>query len=172
MIDIQKKEVRQELIAKYLDAETSRNEEKMLLEYYLANRKVDDDEKGFAELIRVEYVNASLLSNEGVEEYERIVSEGKPKLRLKPSRWITWMSGIAATVALFVWMVSVPQKSNTVEIAQTIQQVMNLPMDEIASITATPVNDYVWVKAELKDGTTKTFIMSENKGTTSLLAIN
>jgi hypothetical protein len=45
-------------------------------------------------------------------------------------------------------------------------------MDEIASITATPVNDYVWVKAELKDGTTKTFIMSENKGTTSLLAIN
>ena len=172
MIDIQKKEVRQELIAKYLDAETSHNEEKILLEYYLTNNKVDDDEKGFAELIWVEYVNASLLSNEGVEEYERIVSEGKPKLRLKPSRWITWVSGIAATVVLFVWMVSSPQKSSTVEIAQTIQQVINLPMDEIASITATPVNDYVWVKAELKDGTTKTFIMSENKGTTSLLAIN
>ena len=172
MIDIQKKEVRQELIAKYLDAETSRNEEKMLLEYYLTNREVDDDEKGFAKLIRVEYVNASLLSNEGVEEYERIVNEGKPKLRLKPLQWITWVSSIAATVALFVWMVSSPQKTNTDEIAQSIQQVINLPMNEITSITATPVNEYVWVKAELKDGTTKTFIMSENQGTTSLLAIN
>ena len=61
MIDLQKKEVRQELIAKYLDAETSHYEEKILLEYYLTNNKVDDDEKGFAELIWVEYVNASLL---------------------------------------------------------------------------------------------------------------
>lgn len=172
MIDIQKKEVRRELIAKYLDAETSRNEEKMLLEYYLTNRKVDDDEKEFAELIRVEYINASLLSNEGVEEYERIVNEGKPKLRLKPLQRITWVSGIAATVALFLWMISSPQKTSTVEIAQTIQQVMNLPMNEMTSITATPVNEYIWVKVELKDGTTKTFIMSENKGATSLLAIN
>ena len=47
-------------------------------------------------------------------------------------------------------------------------------MEEMVSISATPVDEYVWIKAELKDGSTKTFIMSKDKemGETSLLAIN
>ena len=174
MIDIRNKEIRKSLIAKYLDAETSLAEERMLVDYYLGNMDVDEDEQAFVKMIRMENIQTNLLSDKGVEEYDRIVSETKQESKRIPLRRMIWVGGIAASIALFFMLspVFTSPKANTMEIAQCIQQVINLPMDEIASITATPVNDYVWVKAELKDGTTKTFIMSENKGTTSLLAIN
>ena len=174
MIDIRNKEIRKSLIAKYLDAETSFAEERMLVDYFLSHKDVDEDEQAFVKMIRMENIQTNLLSDKGVEEYDRIVSETNQDSKRIPLRRMIWVGGIAASIALFFMLspVFTSPKANTMEIAQCIQQVINLPMDEIASITATPVNDYVWVKAELKDGTTKTFIMSENKGTTSLLAIN
>lgn len=174
MIDIRNKEIRKSLIAKYLDAETSFAEERMLVDYFLSHKDVDEDEQAFVKMIRMENIQTNLLSDKGVEEYDRIVSETKQESKRIPLRRMIWVGGIAASIALFFMLspVFTSPKANTMEITQCIQQVINLPMDEIASITATPVNDYVWVKAELKDGTTKTFIMSENKGTTSLLAIN
>ena len=174
MIDIRNKEIRKSLIAKYLDAETSFAEERMLVDYFLSHKDVDEDEQAFVKMIRMENIQTNLLSDKGVEEYDRTVSETKQESKRIPLRRMIWVGGIAASIALFFMLspVFTSPKANTMEIAQCIQQVINLPMDEIASITATPVNDYVWVKAELKDGTTKTFIMSENKGTTSLLAIN
>ena len=173
-MDIRNKEFRKKLIIKYLDVETSSAEERMLVDYFLSHKDVDEDEQAFVKMIRMENIPTNLLSDKGVEEYDRIVSETKQESKRIPLRRMIWVGGIAASIALFFMLspVFTSPKANTMEIAQCIQQVINLPMDEIASITATPVNDYVWVKAELKDGTTKTFIMSENKGTTSLLAIN
>ena len=64
-MDIKNKEIRLELIARYLNAETSPAEEKMLMEYYGSNNHVDDDEQAFAKMIRMEKMNVSLLSEEG-----------------------------------------------------------------------------------------------------------
>lgn len=176
MTDIRNKDIRKALIIKYLDAETSLAEERMLMDYYLDCKDVDEDEKAFAQMIRMENVHTSLLSDEGVEEYDRIVSETKQNPKRIPLRWMTWAGGIAASIALLLMLspISTSSKVNTAEIAQCIQQVMNLDMEDMVSISATPVDDYVWVKAELKDGSTKTFIMSKDKemGATSLLAIN
>ena len=50
---------------------------------------------------------------------------------------------------------------------------MNLDTDGIVSISAVPVDECVWIKAKLEDGTVKTFILSKDKeDTTSLLAVN
>ena len=175
-MDINNKEIRKTLIAKYLDAETSLAEERMLVDYYLGNKDVDEDEQAIAQMIRMENFQASLLSDEGVEEYDRIVSKTKQESKRIPLRWMAWVGGIAASIALLLMMypISTSPKVNTAEIAQCIQQVMSLDMEDMVSISATPVDEYVWVKAELKDGETKTFIMSKDKdmGTTSLLAIN
>lgn len=77
------------------------------------------------------------------------------------------MGGIAASIALFVIIspLSSPvrQTSETVEIAQCIQQMVNMDMEDIISITATPIDECVWVRTELKDGSTKTFIMNRTK---------
>lgn len=174
-MDIKNKEIRRKLISRYLEAETSPTEERMLMDYYERNHHIDDDEQAFAQMIRMEKMNVSFLSDEGAEEFERIVGKEKQKTRRMPLRWMVWTSGIAAaTIALLFMMVPSSPHSDTIEIVQSIQQVMNLPMDDILSITATPVDDYVWVKATLKDGATQTFILEKDKekGTTTLLAIN
>ena len=173
-MDIKNKEIRLELIARYLNAETSPAEEKMLMEYYGSNNHVDDDEQAFAKMIRMEKMNVSLLSDEGVEEFDRIVGEAKQETKRIPLRWITWASGIAVAIVLLFMLVPSSPKTSTLEIAQSIQQVMNLPMDDVLSITATPIDECIWVKTELKDGSSKTFIMEKDKekGTITLLAIN
>ena len=175
-MDIKDKEFRKKLIVKYLEAETSIAEEKMLVGYYLENEVVDEDEQAIARMIRMDNVNTALLSDEGAEEYDRIVKETSPKIKRISVRWIAWASGIAAAIALFFMLNASPSSSlpNTTEIAQSIQQMMNLDTDGIVSISAVPVDECVWIKAELEDGTVKTFIMSKDKeeDTTSLLAIN
>ena len=174
MIDIRNKEFRKKLIAKYLDAETSLTEEKVLVDYYLDNKDVDEDEQAFAQMIRMENIHASLLSDEGVEEFDRIVNEKKQESKRIPLRWMTWVGGIAASIALLFAVIPSSQVPETSEIAQSIQQVMDLGMDDVVSITATPIDKCVWVKVELENGEKKTFIMEKDKemGTTSLLAIN
>ena len=171
-MDIRNKEIRQQLIIRYLDAETSPAEEKMLLDYYGRNHQVDDDEQAFAQMIRMENLNASLLSDEGVEEFDKIVAHTRQETKRFPFQWMAWMSGIAATLALMFMMVPSSPKTNTLEIAQSIQQVINLPLDDIMSIAATPIDEYIWIKATLKDGSIQTFIMDKGKETTTLLAIN
>lgn len=178
MMDIHKKDIRRELINRYLNAETSLAEEKMLVSFYLSNKNIDEDEQTIAKMIRVENIHTSLLSDEGVQEYERIVNAAKQPSKQISFKWITWMGGIAASIALFfiISPLSSPmqQTSETVEIAQCIQQMVNLDMEDMISITATPIDECVWVRTELKDGSTKTFIMNrdENNKTTTLLAIN
>ena len=54
MIDIRNKEIRKSLIAKYLDAETSFAEERMLVDYFLSHKDVDEDEQAFVKMIRME----------------------------------------------------------------------------------------------------------------------
>ena len=174
MINIKDKEIRQALIAKYMEAETSLAEERILVDYYLSNKDVDEDEQAFAQMIRMENIHANLLSDEGVEEYDRIINEKKQESKRIPLRWMTWVGGIAASITLLFAVIPSSQVPETSEIAQSIQQVMNLGMDDVISITATPVDKCVWVKVELENGEKKTFIMEKDKemGTTSLLAIN
>lgn len=176
MMDIHNKEIRRELINKYLNAETTPAEERLLLLFYLENKKVDKDEQAASQMMRMENIHASLLSDEGVKEFDRIVNKEKRQPKQTSFRWISWLGGVAASIALFFIIYTKPtsKDSETIEIAQCIQQMVNLDMDDMISITATPIDECVWVKTELKDGSTKTFIMNrdENNKTTTLLAIN
>ena len=76
MTNIKDKETRLQLIAKYLEAETTMAEEALLHAYYTEN-KPEEDEQAFARMICMEHVDADLLSDEGAEEYDRIVSQAK-----------------------------------------------------------------------------------------------
>lgn len=175
MIDINNKGFRKGLIDKYLNAETSIFEERLLVDYYLGNSIIDEDERAIAETIRMENMHAYLLSNAGVEEFDKLVNGAKRNPKNLSIRLIAFASGIAASVALFFAIYPfAPKNANTVDIAQCIRQVMDLEIDNIASVTATPVNEYVWISAEFNNGATKTFIMSNDveMESTSLLAIN
>ena len=177
MINIKDKEIRLQLIAKYLEAETTIAEEAMLHAYYMEN-KADEDEQAIARMICMEHADADLLSDEGAEEFDRTVSENQAKPRKATIRNL-WIGGWAAAVTLLLVLNIVTQRKeepsaafNTVEIAGCIQQLMTV--EDVTSVTASPVKECVLVTAQLADGTTKMFIMNKDseEGSTSMLAIN
>ena len=177
MINIKDKEARLQLIAKYLEAETTVVEEAMLHAYYMEN-KAEEDEQAIARMICMEHADADLLSDEGAEEFDRIVSETKAKPRKTNVRHL-WIGGWAAAVTLLLVLNIVTQRKeepsaafNTVEIAGCIQQLMTV--EDVTSVTASPVKECVLVTAQLADGTTKMYIMNKDSedGSTSMLAIN
>ena len=178
MINIKDKEIRLQLIAKYLEAETTIAEEAMLHTYYMEN-KADEDEQAIAQMICMEHADADLLSAEGAEEFDRIVSQTKPKQSRPIIRRIAWISGAAAAIALLLVLnVQLPQEEvpseafTTVEIAGYVQQLMNV--EDVETVTASPIKECVLVTATLADGTTKMYIINKDseEGSTSMLAIN
>ena len=176
MMDIKDKDTRMALVARYLEADTTVAEEALLAAYYAAN-EAEEDERAIAQMIRMEHANEALLSKEGAEEFDRIVSQTKPKQSRPIIRRMAWISGAAAAIALLLVLnVQLPQGEvepfTTVEIAGYVQQLMNV--EDVETVTASPIKECVLVTATLADGTTKMYIMNKNseEGSTSMLAIN
>lgn len=178
MMDIKDKDTRMALVARYLEAETTVAEEALLAAYYTAN-EAEEDERAIAQMIRIEHANETLLSKEGAEEFDRIVSQTKSKQPKPHIRRMAWIGGVAAAIALLLVLnVALPRKAEpspaftTMEIAGYVQQLMNV--EDIETVTASPVKECVLVTATLADGSTKMFIMNKDpeEGSTSMLAIN
>ena len=175
MMDIKDKDTRMALVARYLEAETTVAEEALLAAYYAAN-EAEEDERAIAQMIRMEHAGAALLSKEGAEEFDRIVSQTKSKPHI---RRMAWIGGVAAAIALLLVLnVTIPREAEpspaftTMEITGYVQQLMNV--EDIEAVTASPVKECVLVTATLSDGSTKMFIMNKDpeEGSTSMLAIN
>lgn len=175
MMDIKDKDTRLALVARYLEADTTVAEEALLAAYYAAN-EAEEDERAIAQMIRMEHANEALLSKEGAEEFDRIVSQTKPKQSRPIIRRMAWISGAAAIALLLVLNVQLPQEEveafTTVEIAGYVQQLMNV--EDVETVTASPIKECVLVTATLADGTTKMYIMNKDseEGSTSMLTIN
>lgn len=178
MMNIQDKDTRMALVARYLEAETTVAEEALLAAYYAAN-ETEEDERAIAQMIRMEHAGEALLSKEGAEEFDRIVSQAKSKQPKHHIRRMAWIGGAAAAIALLLVLnVTIPREAEpspaftTVEIAGYVQQLMNV--EDIETVTASPVKECVLVTATLADGSTKMFIMNKDpeEGSTSMLAIN
>ena len=178
MIDIKDKDVRMVLVAKYLEAETTVAEETLLTAYYAANEP-EEEERAIALMIQMEHANETLLSEKSAEEFDHIVSQTRLKQPKPYFRRLAWAVGVAAAIVLpLVFNVALPREAapsesiTTVEIAGYVQQLINV--EDVETITASPVKDCVLVTATLTDGSTKMFIMNKDseEGSTSMLAIN
>ena len=117
------------------------------------------------------------LSDEAVEQFDRIVEEYERPLRRR--RAIRWLSGIAAAAIAAMILIIHPNSRkevplSTVEIAEGIEQLMNLNPNDITSVTAIPKGSKAILSAHLKDGSNCSYIMTieEGSGTMSLVASN
>lgn len=171
MMNIEDKDIRRALIEKYLEAETTVSEEIALAQWFAAHA-ADPDEAAVAELISLNHPSAVILSEEGEAEFDRIVGGPSAARRRKPARSaLVYAAGIAAAVLLLVVLHTSSHKSpdfTPLEIAEQMNALMSIGMDEIESITAKPSGHQVFVTAYLKDGSSSTFLMSRNSETGGL----
>lgn len=105
------------------------------------------------------------LSEESAAEFDRIVRGSKPRR----SRLLIWGSMLAAAASLALLLTLALSESrcefNGIEIAEGIQQIMNLDTDEVKSVIATPEGSRVILTASMKDGSQCSYVMSRNNGT-------
>ena len=155
------KKHRQKLIARYLEADTTVQEEIMLAEYYRTH-KAEADEADVARLILMDYPVADILSD---------------PVRKRDISYISMaITAIAACIALMVMFI-IPRSGDefTVsEIAENMNILMEMNNQDVESIVAEPQGSKVILTATLKDGNTTTFIMVRNRwdGSTRIVAQN
>lgn len=158
---IKNKKHRQKLIARYLEADTTVQEEIMLAEYYRTH-KAEADEAYVARLILMDYPVADILSD--------------PERKRDISYISMAITAIAACIALMVMFI-IPRSGDefTVsEIAENMNILMEMNNQDVESIVAEPQGSKVILTATLKDGNTTTFIMVRNRwdGSTRIVAQN
>lgn len=173
------KETRKALIEKYLEAETSPEEERRLRDWF-ALHSADEDEREFALLVGLSAPCGHCLpetdDNGAEEEFDRIVSTGKGSRRRRTVRRAVFSAAAAAAIALLIWLVPAgPEADNPltpVQIAEGIRQMMLLDIGDIESIVATPSGSHAILTARLKDGSSCSYILTcnEDDGTAFLLA--
>lgn len=158
---IKDKKHREKLLAKYLEADTTVQEEIMLAEYYRTH-KADADEADIARLILMDYPKAEVLSD--------------PE-RKRDIRQISMIfTAVAACIALMVMFI-IPRTSEEftpMEVVENMNILMEMNNQDVESIVAEPQGTRVILTAKLKDGSSTTFIMVRNRrdGSTRIVAQN
>ena len=158
---IENKKYRQRLIARYLEADTTVQEEILLGEYY-STHKVDADESDVAGLILMDWPKAEVLSDTEHKKGIRHISIA--------------ITAIAACVALLIIFIKphIGCEFTPIEIAENINILMEFNVHDVESIVAKPQGSRVILTATMKDGSSSTFIMIRNRkdGSTRILANN
>ena len=183
-MNINDKEQRRRLEERYLDAETDLCEERLLNEYF-ASHAADPDEREISRLILAsgipEISREECLSDEGVQEYDRIAETGS---KLKRRRKIFIYSGATAAcaAAVLLFFVLRPGKPETspsdaitpIEIAESLTTLADLDSQNIASISAKPLGNGAVIVVNMKNGRKSTFLMTKESetGSVHLLSMN
>lgn len=138
------KELRKSLIGKYLNAETDVEQELILAEWF-ATHDAGPEEEQVARLILAEYPEAGYDAAE--REFDYIIASRKRRMRA-----VRWASGFVACVAVAVGLaLFFPHRRtcdfNGLEIAQGIERIMFLDMENVESVTARPKGNNVIITA-------------------------
>lgn len=167
MMNIEDKDIRRALIEKYLNAETTVSEEIALAQWFSAH-VAGTDELAVAKLISLNHPSVEALYEEGEAIFDRIVGSK----RWNPIRHtVIYAAGIAAAALLFIVLHATTPKTpdfTPLEIAEEMNTLMNIGMEEIESISAKPSGRNILITAYLKDGSSSTFLMSRNPETGGL----
>ncbi len=107
------------------------------------------------------------LSDESAAEFDSIVRKSESRRRT-PLIWGAMLA--AASLALILTLRPGRQECgfNGIEIAEGIQQIMNLDTDNVKSVTAVPEGSRVILTALMKDGSQCSYVMSRSGGVTAV----
>ncbi len=185
---IEDKEYRKALIERYLNADTTPDEECHLRAYYAETATVDDDEKAVARLMNISAPSSESYSQTKADEYDRLfgsdeaaefkLHESDSKQAKKRGFIFKSISAFAACTAAALILILRPKAASTdftpLEIAQSISALAELNSEDVESVAAKPTGGGVIVTVLLKDGTRCDFRMARDgaSGEIQLLAMN
>lgn len=165
------KETRKSLIGMYLDAELDIERERELAEWFAVHGP-EPGEESAANLILAEYPEAGYESAE--KEFDSVMAS-----RERRTRVMRWACGIAACAVMAVSLGLFLSRRNScqfngLEIAQGIERIMSLDMENVESITACPKGSKVIFTAVMNDGSKCSYMMSKDGGSSaiSIVAMN
>ena len=193
MENLTDKNIRGELIARYLEAETDAREEMLLAEYF-AEHAPEADEAAVARLLLAERPEALLAAGErafapqpsadgrrlhGERQQpstsgRRLKGQGPARLEgaARRGRRLLWScAAAAAALALFLLLRPAAQEApafTPLEVAESLSAIANLGLGDIESVTAVPSGANFLVTVHLKDGSDLPFIMSKDGDTGAL----
>ncbi len=193
MENLTDKNIRGELIARYLEAETDVREEMLLAEYF-AEHAPEADEAAVARLLLAERPEALLAAGERAfapqpsadgrrlhGERPQPSTSGRrlkgqwPERQAGPARRgrrLLWScAAAAAALALFLLLRPAAQEApafTPLEVAESLSAIANLGLGDIESVTAVPSGANFLVTVHLKDGSDLPFIMSKDGDTGAL----
>lgn len=166
------KEIRHTLIERYLNAETTPQQDRMLAEWYAAHG-ADKDEEPAAKLLFAEYPDVACDAAE--KEFDIILASAE---RLNDGRRkragivrLAWGFAACAAMLTGIGIFLTHRNScefNGLEMAQGIEKIMSLNMENVESITAKPRGNKVILTAVLNDGTRCLYEMSREEGSSAI----
>ncbi len=164
---LENKQFRKALAERYLDADTTVQEEQMLAEYY-ATHQIEADEEPIAALLRLTHPNAQDMTD--TAEFDRITARKSPVRML-----LRWSCAAAAAILLMLVCLRLgtpqvqPQDSvSTAQILEGMEMLSKIQVGEIGSIVAEPKGNEVIITIKLTDGKERSYSMTCNSDASSI----
>ena len=156
---------RKQLIQRYLDAETTAGEERLLAESFASEPPKDEEEKKVEMLLNAVKPLVSDPLPEASEEYDRIVRRAHKQAVLG---WAVGLCGVAAAVAAVILLTGRPAlqepASSPMDILEQLKLITNLDPAEAGRYEFKPLGDGFIMTAVYDDGQTASFILTPIDG--------
>ena len=158
---------RKSLIQKYLEAETTAAEERLLAESFTTLPPRDEEEREAEALLKALAPVAPSPLPEAGEEFDRIVRDARKRT---VRGWALGLSGAAAAVAAVLLLTPRPAApapapaTNSLEIIEQLRMISSLDPGEAERYDFKPVGDGFIMTATYPDGSTASFILSPVDG--------
>ena len=158
---INDKKYRLSLIERYLNADTSVEEEALLAEYYRAH-KAEAEEKAAAILILMSNSEEASKGCDSSEEFDRIIA-AESRRRSRIWTWSASVASIAAAVALlFILKPTAPSDPQT-PILDIIQSMSAMEeFGHVKNVESEQIGDMIFLTLTLDNGQESSYIMMKN----------
>lgn len=173
MINLNDKQERLALIERYLEADTTVQEERMLVEYY-ASHQPDADEEQISAVIKMSHPSSSDIID--TADFDRITARRKPVRMI-----LRWSSVAAAAIVLLLVCIHIGKPAlleetsstmSTAQILEGMEMLSKIEVGEIESVLAKPKGDQVVITVKLTNGNERSYSMSCDGNSLSFTALN
>jgi hypothetical protein len=156
---------RKQLIQRYLDAETTAEEERLLAESFTSAPPRDEEERKVEALLQTLQAPQLEPLPDAPEEYDSIVRRARRRAVL---RWGLGVSGAAAAVAAAVLLTRTPPAhspdTDTETLLEKLQLISDMDPAGASNYEFRPVGDGFIMTAIYEDGQTASFILTPIDG--------